>query len=38
MTLKGDTKFKVKLTSGFKYNMNNLVIFTKPLKSLKISF
>ena len=33
MTLKSDAK----LTCGFKYDMSNLVNFTKPLKSLKVS-
>ena len=37
MTLKSDAKFKEKLACGFKYDMGNLVNFTLPIKSLKIS-
>ena len=37
MTMKSDAKFEEKLTLGFKNDMKNLVIFTQPLKSPKIS-
>ena len=37
MTLKSDTKFKEKLTCGFKYDIGIFWIFTQPLESSIIS-
>ena len=37
MTLESDAKFEKKLTLGSKNDFRNLVNFTQPLRSLKIS-
>ena len=37
MALKSDAKCKEKLTCGFKYDMKDLVNFTQPLRSTKVS-
>ena len=38
ITLKSDANFKEKLTCSIKHGIRNLLIFTQPLKCLKISF
>ena len=38
MTLESDAKFEKKLILGSKNGLRNLVNFTQPLRSLKISF